>query len=302
MDSLGAVAWHYDEPFADAAAVPLFLLSREAVNHVKVVLTGEGSDELFAGYRRVSVERFAAAYGLLPAAVRRWISSAAGTLPRARRLKQALAALANDGPAERYASWLTVFTGEMRAGLLLQAEAAETDVLGHYRRYVNPDLDPVTRALYCDFKTWLPDTYLEKVDKATMAFGLEARVPFLDRRLVEFAFTLPPHLKIAGFDTKHILKRALRRVLPESIRQRRKHGFAVPLDPWFRGPLREQVQSVITDSRTRQRGMLRPEYLAALARDHWSGAHVRHAHLYQVLMLELWCRTYLDGKPERITV
>lgn len=301
-DSLGAVAWHYDEPFADPAAVPLFLLSREAVRCVKVVLTGEGSDELFAGYRRVSVERFAGAYGILPAPVRRLLSTAAGRLPGARRAKQALTALAMDDPAERYASWLTVFGEAMRSRLLLHEEAARADVLGHYRRYVNPDLDPVTRALYCDFKTWLPDTYLEKVDKATMAFGLEARVPFLDRRLVEFAFTVPPGLKIAGLDTKHILKRALRPIVPQQIRRRPKHGFAVPLEPWFRGPLREQVQAVITDTATRQRGLLRPEYLAQLARDHWSGANARHAHLYQVIMLELWCRTYLDGTPERITV
>lgn len=250
---------------------------------------------MFAGYRRTSVERFAQWYNLLPQSLRVLVSDAAGRLPRMRRVKKALETFCVDDPAERYAGWLTVFSQSMRHELLEAAAAGSAaDAFEPYRRYQRLEWDVVGRVLYTDFKTWLPDAYLEKVDKSTMAFALEARVPFLDQELVEFAFSLPSALKIKGLRAKHILKQALRGVVPEAIRHRPKHGFSVPTDPWFRGPLYNLVTGVLLDDRVQRRGILRRPYVERLLREHHSGAQVRDGQIYTLLMFELWCSTFLD--------
>lgn len=295
--TLADLAWHFDEPFADAAAVPVALLAREARRSVKVVLTGEGSDELFAGYRRTSVERFGATYARLPRGFRTGLSRAVDRLPRLRRIKKATRTLVQDDSAVRYGSWLTVLEPD-RLPEVLETDwwdaGVEADPFQPYRHHRRPGLDVVTQALYWDFKTWLPDTYLEKVDKATMAESLEARVPFLDVPLVELAFSLPPEHKIRGLDTKHVLKRAVRDLLPEDIVRRPKHGFSVPTDPWFRGPLRAQLWDTLCSSRFRSRGFFRAPAVEELLRQHASGRHVLDGPLFALLAFELWCQAYLD--------
>jgi asparagine synthase (glutamine-hydrolysing) len=305
IQTLRALVYHYDEPFADSAAFPLYLLSRFAREHVKVVLSGDGGDELFGGYRRYALDRFAPFYQRLPAAfTKKLIPSLAGNLPRLRRTKRVFRTLCVADPARRYASWLTVFTPEMQAELLgadLRAAVADHDPARPYHGYYhalnrNTSSDHLNRLMYVDLKTLLVDGYMEKVDKATMACSLEARVPLLDHRLVELAFQIPGRFKISGGSLKRILKLAMRDLLPVSVLRKPKHGFAVPLDPWFRGRLKEFSFEVLLDGRTRQRGYFNADYIERLWREHVKGRHVWTDHLWILLNFELWHRVYLDGE------
>lgn len=307
VETLERLVYHYDEPFGDAANLPVYLISAFARRHVKVVLAGEGGDELFGGYRRYVADQVAGWYGRLPGfLIREVIPSAAGVIPRFRRLKRTLGTLPIRNPADRYAAWLTVVTPglleELCTGRVLE-ELHGHDPRGVYRHYygkplaVPGGLDHLNRLLYVDFKTWLPDTYMEKVDKATMACSLEGRLPLLDHRLVELAFQIPSSLKIRGLSTKRILKRAVRTLLPPEVLRKPKHGFSVPTDPWFRGPLKEFVFETLMDPRTRSRGYFKPEVVERLFRLHREGKEVLDTHLWLLLNFELWHRMYIDRRP-----
>ena len=150
--------------------------------------------------------------------------------------------------------------------------------------------------MYVDLKTWLADAYMEKADKATMACGLEARLPLLDHRLVELAFQIPGRCKIRAGSTKRIFKRAVRNLLPPAVLRKPKHGFAVPIDPWFRGTLKDFTFDVLLDERTRRRGYFDTAIVERLWREHVSGRHVRSSQLWLLLNFELWHRIYLDGE------
>jgi asparagine synthase (glutamine-hydrolysing) len=301
---LRTLVYHFDEPFGDAAAFPIYLLSRFAREHVKVVLTGDGGDELFGGYRRYAADQAASWYCRLPGPLReRWIPAAVERLPRLRRIKRTVGTLPIADPARRYAAWLTLFTPAMQAELLapgLREAVGDYDPAWPYPRYY-PALngataaDHLNRLMYMDLKTWLPDAYMEKIDKATMACSLEARVPMLDPRLVELAFQIPGRYKIRGWSTKRILKRAVRRLIPAEVLRRPKTGFAVPTDPWFRGPLKAFTFEVLLDERARRRGYFNMPAVERLWREHAQGRHVWDTHLWLLLNFELWHRAYLDG-------
>jgi asparagine synthase (glutamine-hydrolysing) len=298
---LELLVYHYDEPFGDAAALPLALLARFARRHVTVALTGEGSDEQWAGYRRYRAELLANAYRRLPGHAA--LGALVRRLPRLRRLKQAVTALEVADPARRYAAWLTVTHAERRAALLdpaLLEAAGDYDPTDLYQQiYPQNGLPPLTKMGYTDLVTWLPDTYLEKVDKATMAASLEARVPFLDHTLVEWAMRLPPQLKLAHGTTKWLLRKAFGQLLPASTIAKRKRGLGVPTDPWFRGELKGWTAEILLDERTERRGLLRPAEVRRLFQAHQSGQEVADGLLWLLLNLELWQRVYLDGVPSR---
>lgn len=156
--------------------------------------------------------------------------------------------------------------------------------------------DHLNRLMYVDLKTMLVDGYMEKLDKATMACGLEARVPLLDHRLVELAFQIPGHFKIRGGSWKRVFKRAVRELLPVAVLHKPKHGFAVPLDPWFRGELKDFSFEVLLDSRTRERGYFNTGFIERLWREHVEGRNVWTGHLWGLLNFELWHRIYLDAE------
>jgi asparagine synthase (glutamine-hydrolysing) len=304
VGTLQTLVYHYDEPFGDEAGFPVYLLSKFAREHVKVVLTGDGGDELFGGYRRYAADQAANWYRRLPRAVRSsLVPAVVGGLPRFRRIKRAVATLPISDPALRYASWLVLFTREMRDELLAPAmagAAGDYDPAWPYPRYY-PALGPGTahdhlnRLMYTDLKTWLPDAYMEKVDKATMACSLEARVPLLDPRLVELAFRIPGRFKVRGWSLKRILKRAVRGLIPDEVLTRPKTGFSVPTDPWLRGSLKQWTFEVLLDPRTRARGYFNAEFVERLWREHLEGRHVWDAQLWLLLNFELWHRAYLDG-------
>ena len=300
---LHKLVYHYDEPFGDPAAFPTYLISEFARQYVKVALTGEGGDEIFGGYRRYSAERFAPYYQILPTFLRdNFIQKLVGCLPRFRRLKKALSTLSIADPPVRYGNWLAVFTDEMKRWLFdsqLDVVLEGLDAFAIYKYYYSrADSVPlINKIMYVDQKIWLPDTYLEKTDKASMAASLEARVPFLDYELVEFAASIPSKYKIKKFETKYILKRAMKGILPESTLRKPKHGFAVPTDTWFRGRLKDFVWDVLFDARTQSRGYFNFNYIEELYRKHERGKEVYDKQLWLLLMFELWHRRFMDNSP-----
>ncbi len=305
VETLQKLVYFYDEPYGDAANFPLFLLSEFAVKQVKVVLAGEGGDELFGGYRRYMADQTAGMYQKLPGVITRRLPDLAGALPRVRRIKKILRTLPIPDPARRYAAWLEVFTRDMQAELLDQAilngisgyDPAWQYPYYYYRQLKHGSVpDHLNRIMYVDFKTWLADTYMEKVDKATMAWSLEGRLPLLDHRLVELAYQIPARFKIKGMSTKVVLKRAVKDLLPPEVLTKPKHGFAVPTDPWFRGPLKKYVFDILTDERTRRRGYFNPAYVEKLYRLHHDGKEVQDTALWFLLNFELWNRRYIDNR------
>lgn len=297
------LVYHYDEPFGDAAGFPLYLLSRFAREHVKVVLTGDGGDELFGGYRRYVADQLAVIYRSLPGFLADTpVTGILDRLPRPRRVTQAVQTLPITDPARRYAARLVLFTPEMQAELLrpdVHASVLNHDPVWRYPLYYaglnsSAAADHFNRLMYVDLKTRLPDLYLEKTDKATMACSLEARMPLLDHRLVELAFQIPGHYKIRGTSTKRIFKRAVSRLIPPSVLQKPKHGFSVPTDPWFRNELKSYTFDVLLDERTRRRGYFNAPVVERLWREHLEGRRVWDKHLWLLLNFELWHRLYLD--------
>jgi asparagine synthase (glutamine-hydrolysing) len=300
--SLTTLARHFDEPFADPAAVPLLALSQLAREHVKVVLTGDGGDELFGGYRRYVADQLASAYQRLPVAVgRRAVPALAGLIPRTRRLKRIVRTLPIADPGSRYASWLRVFDRELLAELVHAdvAAAADHDPEADYGRYYahlkgSRAGGHLNRLMYIDVKSWLADAYMEKTDKTTMACGLEARMPLLDHRLVELAFSIPPREKIRGMSTKRIFRRAVAGLVPERVLSAQKRGFTVPLDRWLGHELSGWTRELLLDPRARSRGYFDHRVVESLLREHIDGRRVHSDALWVLLNFELWHRVCLD--------
>ncbi|MEJ5330081.1 MAG: asparagine synthase (glutamine-hydrolyzing) [Desulfobaccales bacterium] len=308
VNLLSKLIYHYDEPFGDAAGFPIFILSCFAREHVKVVLAGDGGDELFGGYRRYVADRFASTYQKLPNwLIGKVIPSIINKIPRFRRLKTIFKTLPIIDPAARYASWLQIFSKDMQAELFTShfwEELNDYDPVWIYPHYFKKSdkictNDNLNRLLYIDLKTWLPDTYMEKVDKATMACSLEARLPLLDHRLVEMAFQIPGYYKIQGISTKKIIKRAVKGLLPKSVLKKPKHGFAVPTDPWFRGKLKSFAFEVLMDDKTLQRGFFNRNVVERLWQEHVNGRNVWNNHLWLLLNFELWQRIYIDQENHK---
>ncbi len=302
LDTIQTLVYHFDEPFGDAACFPTYLVSRLARGEVTVALTGEGGDELFGGYRRYSAIRWLrllrTVTGGLAGPV---LGVAVDALPRFRRLKKLVEAMQVQDPPSQYATLLRVFNDDALRSLVdarLESAAKAYDGLESYRRYFaeGADGDALNQLMYVDMKTWLADTYLEKVDKTSMAVSLEARVPLLDYRIAEFAMTIPSEYKISHGETKRVLRRAVHDLLPQETMQKAKHGFAVPTDPWFRGDLREFAYGVLMDPRSRQRGYFKTAEVERLWRDHQRGREVRDSHLWLLMNFELWAREYLDRR------
>lgn len=301
IEVLQSLVYHYDEPFADAACFPTYLVAKLARDYVKVVLTGDGADELFGGYRRYAMDSQLSWSRQFPAPILHLISRLARPLARNRpRFQRGLVAFREKEAADRAASWYVWFSKDMGWELFQGNDwekAAAFDYLRGYRHYylaAQTD-DHLNRMMYADLKTQMVDSYLEKVDKATMAVGLEARVPFLDYRLVEFAFRIPSTLKINDGQSKTILRQALRGILPGTTLKKPKHGFAVPFDKWMRQGLKTFVAEILFDQRTQSRGFFNQKVIEKYYSDHISGRAGVSTHLWFLMVFELWCQTFLDG-------
>ena len=303
---LPRLVWHYNEPYADSSAIPSLYLAEMTRRHVTVTLNGDGGDESFAGYRRYHAARLARAFAAVPAPLRRALRAAAGAIPAARpkglaAMAQRFLSAASTDPVERYAAWMRHFDDEMKAALctpefLAQAEGAGNDYLAaaFAAAPARGATDPVDALLAVDVATYLPEDLLVKMDIATMAFGLEARSPFLDQEVLEFAASLPPTLKLRRGTGKYLLKRAFADRLPHDLLHRRKMGFGVPLDHWFRNELRDLAHDTLLGQRARGRGLFRPEAVARLLEEHVSGRAAWHSQLWNLLVLELWFQTFID--------
>lgn len=296
VDVVRRLAYHYDEPFADAACIPTYLVSRFARQKVKVVLTGDGGDELFGGYRRHILEQWAWLTGLPFALFHYPAYIGAKLFPELWPAKRLTQAMGRRDPVKRWVAWRRVLS-EAEKNALLTPEArqcvAKQDPHEAYRSYWSCPGDPVNRLLYVDMKTWLSDAYLEKVDKASMAASLEARVPLLDHRLVEFALGLKSSLKVCGRSTKYILKKAVASLLPEEILNKKKHGFNVPTDPWLRGPLKEFVLDLFLSDRSGSHGYIDRQAIVRLVERHANGREVLDEHLWILINFELWYQTFM---------
>jgi len=289
---LEKLVWYLDEPFADASALPTYLVAQLASSHVKMVLSGDGGDEAFAGYGRYPRFLKAQRLGLFKPLAAIAADSAALILPgkHRRRLQRIGESLRLPFPE----SYLSVVS-------LTRRDHADA-LLGHRGNHfgalaIDParlPRNPLDRILAIDFASYLPDDILVKVDRMTMAHSLESRAPLLDHRLVDFATRLPAHMRIRDGRGKHLLRSAAARWLPADVLTKRKQGFAVPLAAWFRGPLRELATDVIASRAFRERGLVDAQAAERCLRDHIAGIDDLSEPLWLILSLELWARRYLD--------
>ncbi|MCX6718070.1 MAG: asparagine synthase (glutamine-hydrolyzing) [Candidatus Staskawiczbacteria bacterium] len=298
-DLMGAVetlVYHFDEPFGDAAGFPVFFLSKFAKNNVTVALTGEGGDEIFGGYRRYAAEKnrqkllffnFISGNNLLKKTI--------NSLPGFRKTKKFANSAGIKDDLKRYASWVSFFSDEMRNNLF--KESLQEDPLKMYKQYFSESKlsDWLDKIMYLDQKIILPDAYLEKVDKTSMAFGLETRAPILDKNLVEFANSVPSKYKIKGFETKYIFKEAMKDFLPKQIINKKKHGFSVPTNIWFRGKLKDYLFEIIFDKKTKERGYFNYKYIEKIYESYQRGNQPLDSQFWLLLNFELWHRRFMDS-------
>ncbi len=294
------IVWHHDEPFGDVSSIPTYMVSKMAREHVTVILSGDGGDELFAGYERYLVDKDRRVFERIPGFIRRnLMHRASRVLPRAVYGKNFLRNVALEGDA-RYVDSLSYFDEDAKRELLstdIRRALNGRDSSAGFRQLltVPPSEEHINRLLYLDSKTYLPGDILTKVDRMSMAHSIEARVPLLDYKLIEFVQTIPASLKLRGRVTKHILKEAVRGLIPDQIIDRPKQGFGVPIGKWFNNELRDMLHDTLTDSRTRQRGYFNQHEVEAILNEHARGRRDNSRHLWGLLTLELWQRTFIDG-------
>jgi len=296
------LAWHFDQPFGDSSAIPTYLVSKLAREYVTVALTGDGGDELFAGYERFRAARLAGQYRRLPEWVHRGAATVAARWPQGtayrdpgRRALRFINAARLPLP-EQYLGWVGVMSPELVDDLVAGPGANSAAHFKSYFRIEHGD-DPLPALLDVNMRSYLPDDLLVKADRMSMAASLEARSPFLDHELVEFAATIPAPLKLRGGVGKFVLKRAFEGKLPREIIYRRKHGFGVPIGKWFRTTLRDYLGDTVLSERALGRGLLRPEVVRRLAAEHISGERDHGHALWTLLMLEAWHQVFLDSTP-----
>ena len=298
------MVWHEDEPIAHPSSVPLHFVSALASQHVKVVLTGEGSDELLAGYGKYprALANWAAGgvyERFVPGAMRSAIASA--IVPRLPGRVGRLAARSFMGmrrrPAEMFLDNFAGMPMRQQHALLNPAIPAGSDPYAASLEYfgrLNGHSGLLDRLLYTDMKTYLVEL-LMKQDQMSMSMSIESRVPFLDHHLVEFATRLPHRLKLRGLTTKWILREAARGIIPDSILKRPKMGFPVPFANWIRGSWNGMARDVLLDRRSRERGLINPTAVSQLLDDHRAGTRAGGDAIWALLNLELWYRTFIDG-------
>jgi len=306
LEVLPTLVEHYGEPYADSSAIPTYYVSRETRRHVTVALNGDGGDECFAGYERYAAMRLAETYRKLPRLMRRsLIEEAVELLPaselrrtRLRSLKRFVKA-AGLPAIERYLRWVSVLDTQAKDELYTDefrhrvAGHEASEFLAEWFTRAN-GAGIVDASLLADTMTYLPNDLLVKVDIASMAVSLEARSPFLDHHVIEFAASLPEDLKLRGRTTKYLLKQVLKKLLPAENLKRAKMGFGVPIGHWFRGGMKDFLREVLLAERSLTRGYFKPEVVAHMVTEHTEGRRDYAHQLWTLLMLELWFRKFID--------
>jgi asparagine synthase (glutamine-hydrolysing) len=303
---LPRLIWHEDKPIAFPSSVALYFVSRLARDHVKVVLTGEGADELFLGYNwyRVTAwnQRLGVAYrALTPAAFRRQISRLLTRLPHAlgRYAQRSFLAL-HPGIRSLFHENFAVFPDALRGQFLRNPALRDTDPYAkHLARYEDSPGGMLARMSRADLQTYLVEL-LTKQDRMSMAASIESRVPFLDHELVEHVVAMPERFKVRGWTTKAVLRRALEGRVPREILRRKKMGFPVPFGGWLRGPLRPLLDELVVSPRALDRGLFEPDLLRHLARDHQAGIANHGDRLWLLINLEIWQRIFFDDEDTAV--
>jgi asparagine synthase (glutamine-hydrolysing) len=308
FSALPNLIWHEDEPIAHPSSVPLHFVSRLARQHVKVVLTGEGSDELFLGYPwyRATVwnERLGRMYfPFMPEKLRARAKAFARRLPRRLRRYTERSFLALDpGPRGLFYENFAVFSDRQRAVILADRGLAERDpYIECLRRYDEGEGDTLARMSAADLQTYLVEL-LMKQDQMSMAASIESRVPFLDHALVEHVVRMPSHLKVRGLTTKAVLREAVKDLIPKEILTRGKMGFPVPMGKWLRGAFAPLVDEFVLSPRARERGIFNRAAVERLAEEHRNGARPHGDRLWLLINLEMWQRIFLDGEDRSVVL
>ena len=306
LEVLPILVEHYGEPYADSSAIPTFYVSKETRKFVTVALNGDGGDESFAGYERHAAMRLAENYHRLPAFVRKsLIETAVNLVPtselkksRVRDAKRFLQA-ASLPKVERYFRWMSTFNREAKKKLYTR-EFTETVEGQNPSRFLdewfaNANGSGILDAtLLTDQMTYLPNDLLVKVDIASMANSLEARSPFLDHKVIEFAASLPENIKMKRFETKSLLKKVAAKLVPPEVIYRRKMGFGVPIGNWFRGEMKDFVREILLSEKCLKRGIAKPEMITRYVHEHTNSERDHAFQIWTLLMLELWFQRFID--------
>ena len=306
LDAFPSVLENLDEPFADSSAVPTFIVSRETRNHVTVALSGDGGDELFAGYRMYLGEYWSRYYAKIPALLRNGlIAPLINTLPDARdkpglemvrRMKKFVKGMSPSFP-ERFCGWREIFSFPMRQRILKRLPE-ENLYLEHIRTMVKREEgrfhgDTINLMLFMDVKGLLPGDMLTKVDRMSMANALEVRVPFLDHTLAEYVFQLQGNTKLKGRVGKYILMETFKDLLPPSLHRRPKWGFEMPIGTWLKNELKFLVDEYLAEDLIRRQDIFHYEFIKELINRHMNGLHDTSWHLWNLIVFQHWYKTYL---------
>ena len=307
MSILEKLVWHFDEPFADASAIPTYYVSQMARKNVTVAVSGDGGDEVFAGYiRRYSMSCLEATLRqALPLFLRRWmirpisrVYPKGDYLPRWMRGKYMLMNLPRS-PVEAYFRDMSCFLPEEKEKLYqkdFQKSLQSHNPMDHFESFFKKSEieDHLSRIQYVDFKTYLPEDILVKVDRMSMANSLEVRSPLLDHKFIEFAATIPSNLKLNGKTSKYIFKKALENRLPENILYRGKQGFSIPVATWLRNELRDYAEDILFSDKAKRRDYFDYGYVEKIWNHHLKGFRDHSDQLWTLMMLELWHRSFMD--------
>jgi len=306
VEILPKLVWHYNEPFADSSAIPTYYVANLTKNFVKVVLTGDAGDENFAGYPRYLRSMWVASFTRIPETLRK------GLLPQflralsgfhwkektLNRLSDFVESLSTN-QAENYAEQIKIFSAKEKENIYtddFREQVGGNNPLDFLvsKLQESGTKELLEQLLYVDINSYLPEDLLVKMDIATMANSLEARVPFLDHKFMELVSNIPTRLKLKGTESKFILKKAFKDFLPAVIFKRKKMGFGVPLSKWFRNELKEYVYEILLDEKTLNRGYFRREGVERLLNDHIDLRYDHSARIWALLFLEVWFRIFID--------
>lgn len=306
LEILPTLVEHYGEPYADPSALATYYVSRETRQFVTVALNGDGGDESFAGYERHFAMKISEKYHLIPKFLRKnLIEAIAERIPsptdfrnKVTRVKRFLQA-ASLPRERRYTRWMSNFDPEMKRELYSKnfyAEVGNLDSTEFIRKFMqeHPKYGILDATIHTDVQTYLPNDLLVKVDIASMAVSLEARSPFLDHKLMEFAASLPDNLKLRGRETKYLLKKVATQLVPKEVIYRQKMGFAIPISHWFRGEMSSFVAENLLSERAKKRGYFNIAYVEHLLEEHKADKQDNSWKLWNLLMLELWFQKFID--------
>jgi asparagine synthase (glutamine-hydrolysing) len=299
---LPTLAQQYGEPFGDSSALPTYYVSRETRKHVTVALSGDGGDEMFAGYERYRIMKKTETLDLLPRALRRTLAAGGTLLPQRtqpallRRVRRFLTDVVPASRVDRYMNLVGIFSAQEKSELYTDGFRSQVDTAKSHD-YLNalfqsaPNTDLVRQLLYVDCNSYLPECLMAKVDIASMANSLEVRAPLLDHELMEYVFRLPSFWKLKGSRSKWIFKEIIAAEIPASILNRPKMGFGIPLSAWFRNELKQLWNDSVLAADSLSRRYFKMNVIQRLWDEHTSGRRDHGYRLWNLLMLELWHRS-----------